>query len=233
MGHAGAIPMRRMRTIPIRTTEAICAAFLFCFNLTSAQAADGSAARQPSDDTTPYRFERLDPGDNAAETYDLNALGLVHVKTGWALFSKSEWWRPIRGRYRYAMTYVDFFDAAGRPDLAASQSAHNTISDLLFYGGLLVLAGGAVVAVHGATSSASGETIVGLGLLGGGLASAIVGGAISGPIVDENEASTLADGYNRALSDHLRVDRTSSRSGSGTSWAFVETPLQFAIRAQF
>jgi hypothetical protein len=209
------------------------AALFACFTVAPARAADGSRRRTPAaPPATAAGFERLKPGDTPAETYDLNALALVHMKAGWALFSPSEWWRPVRGKYRDAMTFVDFFDAVGRPDLAASQSLRNTWSDVLFYGGLIALAGGIVVAAHGATSQARTETYAGLGLAGGGLACSIAGGAISGPIASEEEASRLADAYNQSLGAHLGVaGKTSSAASLG--WRDARTPWQLTFRAAF
>jgi hypothetical protein len=213
----------------MRHVIALGAALCVCLGAGAARADDPSPApprAASSPRASPDRFQGLKQGDSAAETYDLNALGLVHMKGGWSLFSPSEWWRPVRGKYRDAMKYVDFFEAVGRPDLAASQGSRNTWSDVLFYGGLLVLAGGVVLAVHGGTSQAAAETYTGLGVAGGGLVCSIVGGAISGPVVSEDEAASLADRYNLALGAHLRIDGKSARSLSSTPW-------QLAFRASF
>jgi hypothetical protein len=216
----------------MRDVIALAAAFSACLGTLPARADDGSrtppaAGSRAGTKGAAVRFDKLAQGDSPAETYDLNALGLVHMKSGWSLFSPSEWWRPVRGKYRDAMTYVDFFEAVGRPDLASAQASHNTVSDVLFYGGLLVLAGGIVVAVHGGTSQSTAETYAGLGTAGGGLVCSIVGGAISGPIVNEDEAARMADGYNLELGAHLRVDGKSGRSSSSAG------PWQLTLRATF
>lgn len=157
------------------------------------------AAAQP-------RFEHLTIGDSPAETYELSALGLVHMDAGNVLlFVHREWWRPVRGKYRESMTFVDFFEATGRPDLAAAQSARNTWSDLLFYGGLVAILGGAILGVHGGATGNDPEAYAGIGVAGAGLVSAIVGGTIGGPVVDEDTASRLGQDYNDALRAHLKV----------------------------
>jgi hypothetical protein len=207
------------------------AALSACLGAGTARAAD-APPNAPAASTKPAaaRFAGLQQGDSAAETYDLNALGLVHMKTSWSLFSPSEWWRPVRGKYRDTMTYVDFFDAVGRPDLGASQSARNTLSDVLFWGGLVALAGGIGLAVHGGTAQSSAETYAGAGIAGGGLACSLVGGAISGPIVGEDEAASLADRYNGALGAHLRLGGKSALAVPAGGW---RTPWGLELRAAF
>ena len=67
------------------------------------------------------RFDELEAGATAVETYRLNALGIASegVSPAWpTLFGGgSGWWRPVRGPYRGAMPYEAFFRTSPSPQL--------------------------------------------------------------------------------------------------------------------
>jgi hypothetical protein len=154
-------------------------------------------------------------GEDPQETYDLNALGLVHGRlTKAVLFgiplTTTETWRPVRGKYRYELSRADFFERVGRADLASQQRSTDTWSDVLFYGGLLIAVSGIAYPLFlGDTEEvfqAKNLVITG-SLLLGGIVISNVGTAISGPVTDVATATSFARQYNLALARRVQAQK--------------------------
>jgi hypothetical protein len=173
--------------------------------------------------------KELAQGETPQETWELNALGLVHSRETRASFLgipivRVETWTPVVGKYRYSLSRTDFYVRAGRPDLAARQSARDTTSDALFYGGFLVAVGGIALPLllQGDHLDDRG-VLLGAGVFLGGMVIGNVGAALSGPVVDQAEASVLAQRYNDALqrrvfSRSLPGPRSATSASPGISW---------------
>jgi hypothetical protein len=155
-------------------------------------------------------FEGLERGPDTGETYRLNALQIVsHEVSGVfpTLFvSPSKWWRPVRGKFRWATSYDDFYRKLGRPDLAAAHARRQVLSSTLFWGGLAAEVGGAVLFFTGLGDGFSTRAKIGLGLFGGGLVVSTVGSVIQPPLVSEEDALRMANAYNRLLEQHLGLE---------------------------
>jgi hypothetical protein len=165
----------------------------------------GLAAPARAQEVAPL-FDGLDPGATPIETYRLNALGIVsHELSSASLFgSTSKWWRPVRGKFRYATRYDDFFRKLGRADLAEQHEQRRLLSGVLHWGGAAVFVGGGVLLFTGVSDGGfPTRSKVGVGLLAAGALGYIVGGAIQPPLVSEEEAVAMANEYNRRLRLHL------------------------------
>ena len=154
-------------------------------------------------------------GENPQETYELNALGLVHGRlTKAVLFgiplSTTETWRPVRGKYRYELSRADFFERVGRADLASKQRLTDTWSDVLFYGGVLIAVSGIAYPLFLGDAEEVFRTknlVITGSLLLGGIAMSNVGTAISGPVTDVATATRFARQYNRALAGRVQAQK--------------------------
>ncbi len=177
-----------------------------------------ASATGHADETTlgslPSELER---GENAAETLQLNTLGLVHQRlTKISLIGipivREDTWYPVVGKYRYGLSREEFYLRVGKPELAAQQSSRDTTSNILFYGGFAVALSGIVVPL--VTQDEDGVTeggiLIGAALFVGGVVMSNIGSAMSGPVIDQTEAEALAQRYNGALA--LRVSRGASSS---------------------
>jgi hypothetical protein len=153
-------------------------------------------------------FEDLEPGATALQTYELNALSVAGEDAAPALPTffggTGRWWRPVRGKFRRAVRYDQFFRALGRPDLAQQHREQRLVSGIFFWGGAAIFAGGAVVLFTGLRGGGfPTRARVGAGLMLGGLVENSIGGAIQPPLVSEADAAVLATEYNRHLRLHL------------------------------
>jgi hypothetical protein len=153
-------------------------------------------------------FEGLEPGPTPLDTYKLNALEIVsqEISSGYpCLFGcTSSWWRPVRGKFRYATRYDDFFRVLGRADLAAQHDQHALISGIFFWSGAAVFVAGGVLLFTGLREGGfPTRAKVGVGLMLGGLIENGIGGAIQPPVLSEADAVALASEYNRRLRLHL------------------------------
>jgi hypothetical protein len=167
----------------------------------------GLAGPARADELQPV-FDGLDPGPTPLETYKLNALGIVSHEVSSAfptLFGgTSKWWRPVRGKFRYATRYDEFFRKLGRADLADEHEQRWLVSGVLYWGGLATFVGGGVLLFTGTSDGGfPTRSKVGVGLMAGGLIANIVGGHIQPPLVSEEDALAMAAAYNRRLRLHL------------------------------
>lgn len=153
-------------------------------------------------------FQQLEKGPDAAETFRLNALGIVSYQTSGALptlfiFGGSGW-RATRGKFRHATSHEDFFRLLGRDDLAARHRTRRLVSGLLIWGGLAAEVAGGVLFFTGLYESGfNTRAKVGLGLFVGGFAASAVGATVQHPPFSEAEAVEMAGEYNRRLQLHL------------------------------
>jgi hypothetical protein len=153
-------------------------------------------------------FDKLEPGASGQLTYDANAYEVIHVEStsiGVLWNSTTTWWRPVRGVYRMPTTYGDFYRALGRPDLADQEETRHATSDVLYWGGLLLMLGGLFGGGYEFYKNHEVGALVGAGAFVGGLVSVRIGGALSRPGLPEADARDLAARYDRALGQHLGV----------------------------
>ena len=170
-------------------------------------------------------------GEDPQETYELNAIGLVHGRlTKVVLFgiplSTTETWRPVRGKYRYELSRADFFERVGRADLASKQRSTDTWSDVLFYGGVLIAVSGIAYPLFLGDAEEVFKTknlVITGSLLLGGIVMSNVGTAISGPVTDVAAATSFARQYNRALALRVQAQKGATLRlalGSGAGAVF-------------
>jgi hypothetical protein len=167
-------------------------------------------------------FASLEPGATPSDTYALNAFGLIHHEvSAWppTLVFGGTWWRVTRGKFRHATSYVDFFQAVGRPDLAADYKRRRILANTLIWGGLAAEVGGVVLAVTGLMNDGFGTRAkVGLGLFAGGFVASAVGATIQHPDVSEEEARAMVADYNRRLRLHLGLQAGAPTVGLRGRW---------------
>jgi hypothetical protein len=186
-------------------------AALLCAALASSWGRPGRAQEvQPE-------FTDLEAGPTAVETYRLNALGIVHEGMSGSFptifVGRSNWWRPVRGKFRHATSYDDFFLKLGRDDLGARDRHRRAVAATLFWGGVLVFVGGIGVAASGLASHHDTRAEVGLGMFAGGFVLTSIGSSIQPPLLSEEDAEAMANAYNRRLQVHLGLTPMSSASG--------------------
>jgi hypothetical protein len=150
-------------------------------------------------------FDGLEPGITPLETYRLNELGIVReeISGRFLYIGRRSWWRPVRGKFRHATVYEDFYRKLGRPDLAEQNEQRSLVSGVFHYGGLAAVLGGGVLLFLGFKDEHFTRVKVGAGVLGGGLVMTIVGAAIQPPLVSQEEAAAMTAEYNRRLRLHL------------------------------
>jgi hypothetical protein len=170
-----------------------------------------------SDEVNPA-FTDLEPGASAIETYRLNALGIVREEISSSFptifIGRGNWWRPVRGKFRYSTSYNDFFLKLGRDDLGARDRHRRAVAGTLFWGGLLLSAGGLVLGLSGFATHHDTRGEVGLGMFAGGFVLTSIGSSIQPPLLGEDEAEALADAYNRKLQIHLGLGPLSGPGGT-------------------
>ena len=155
-------------------------------------------------------FDDLEEGIGPLETFRLNELGIVSQEISGAypclLGCTSTGWRPVRGKFRWALRYDDFFHKLGRVDLAHQHRQARLISGIFFWGGAAVFVGGAALLFTGLREGGfPTRAKVGAGMMLGGLVENGVGAAIQPPLVSEDEAVAMVAEYNRRLRLHLGV----------------------------
>jgi hypothetical protein len=162
-------------------------------------------------------FDGLERGADAAETYRLNALGIVHegMSGSFPTFfvGRGTWWRPVRGKFRWATTYDDFFLKMGRDDLGDQHRHRQAVATTLFWGGLLGSVGGLVVFLSGVANHRTTRAEVGLGMLAGGFVVTTIGSNIQPPLVSDEDADAMANEYNRRLQLHLGLAPVAASPG--------------------
>jgi hypothetical protein len=157
-------------------------------------------------------------GEDTQETYELNTLGLVSHKVSSAsplsFVFGGEWWRPVRGKYREAMTYEAFYAALGRPDLAERHAQRELTSNILIFGGVALEIGGAVVFFYSLFENEGMTAVgwIGLGAFVGGFTMTAIGASMDKPPITEDEAIDMASRYNSALKSHLGLSPLSLRT---------------------
>jgi hypothetical protein len=160
-------------------------------------------------------FEGLEPGPDAAETYRLNALTIVREEISGAFLTfnvgRSNWWRPVRGKFRSPTKYDDFYLKVGRDDLGERDRHRRVLSSTLYWSGMLVWVGGLGVFLWGLDGHHTGRVELGLGMFAGGFVLATVASNIQPPLVSDEEAEALARTYNRQLQAHLGLAPVATR----------------------
>jgi hypothetical protein len=152
-------------------------------------------------------FAAIEPGQDPRETYRLNAFEIVHQQVS-GIFptifvGRGNWWRPVRGKFRYPTAYDDFFLKLGRSDLRDRDHDRRLVSSTLFWGGAVVSLGGLALLLSGLATHHDTRTEIGVGVFAGGLVATAVGSAIQPPLVSEEDAVEMARAYNRLLQVHL------------------------------
>ena len=182
--------------------------------------------------------EKLEEGDTPQETWALNTLDLVETRDTRATLIgipivRVDSWLPVVGKYRYGLSRSEFFERAGRPDLAARQSARDTTSDVLFWSGALLSLGGVALPfiLQGDNVDTTG-VLLGAGVFVGGVILNNVGAAMSGPVVDEAQAAALARRYNdalerRVLSHTLRGPLDAPFASEGRAYPSISYVFRF------
>jgi hypothetical protein len=162
-------------------------------------------------------FDGLERGWDAAETFRLNALGIVHEGMSGSFptifVGRGSWWRPVRGKFRWGTTYDDFYRKVGRDDLGERDRHRRALAGTLFWGGVIVGVGGLAVLLSGLASHHTTRAEVGLGMFGGGFVLTTVASNIQPPLVSEEEAEALARAYNRGLQVHLGLEPVAANDG--------------------
>ncbi|HEX2657750.1 MAG TPA: hypothetical protein VHU40_05740 [Polyangia bacterium] len=169
------------------------------FATTAAARAEGGEATHPG-------FEGLERADTASATFDRNRYEIIHVtatSVGTFWNSTTEWWRPVRGTYRYPTKYADFYRALGRPDLAAQAESRHAAAETLFWSGVALMVGGLLGGSYELYKERKVGAIIGASAFVGGFVALRIGSALSRPTVEEPAAEAMADQYNRALGQHL------------------------------
>jgi hypothetical protein len=141
----------------------------------------------------------LERGEDAFETYELNALGLIHIGP-----RDAGSWAPARGKYRRAMTYEQFYRAVERPDLADDHARRQGLFSLLYFGGWgAILAGGVLFFVGFEDSEPGALSWVGAGVVGGGVGLILFSASVDDVALSEQEATDLALQQNARLRRRL------------------------------
>ena len=160
-------------------------------------------------------FEGLEPGWDAAETYRLNALTIVHEEISGSFLTfnvgRSNWWRPVRGKFRSPTKYDDFYLKVGRDDLGERDRHRHVVSSTLYWSGMLVWVGGLGVFLWGLDVHHTTRAEVGLGMFAGGFVMTTIASNIQPPLVSDEEAEALAKTYNRQLQAHLGLAPVATR----------------------
>jgi hypothetical protein len=188
-------------------------AWVLCLALGAAPVRPARAEEAPA--KVDANFDGLEPGPDAAETYRLNALTIVHEQmSGWLLtfnVGRNNWWRPVRGKFRRPTSYDDFYLKVGRDDLGTRDRHRAALSSTLYWGGVLASIGGLGVFLWGLDSHHTTRVEVGLGVFAGGFLMTTVGSNIQPPLVSDDEAEVLANTYNRQLQAHLGLAPVATR----------------------
>lgn len=151
-------------------------------------------------------FDKLERAGTPKATYDANTYDVVHVEVtaGGTLWdTKSVWWRPVRGIYRFPNSYIDFYRALGRPDLAEQAESRHAKAQALFCGGVIMAVGGLLGGSYALYKGNTVGAIVGAWFLVGGFVTANISATLSRPVLPESAAEDMAARYNRALGQHL------------------------------
>jgi hypothetical protein len=167
--------------------------------------APARARAQTPTDVRPT-FVEIERRADPRATYDLNAFEVIHVEAtsvGVLWNTTTTCWRVSRGAYRHPMKYEDFYRSLGRPDLADAHASRHATSQLLFWGGFALMAGGLFGGGYELYKGHDVGAIVGAGVFVGGFVSMKIGGAMSGPTPSEEEAQDMVRRYNDALGRHL------------------------------
>lgn len=162
-------------------------------------------------------FDGLEAGKDAADTYSLNALGVVHEQISASFptifLGRESSWRPVRGKFRWATKYDDFYLKLGRDDLGQRDRSRRVVAGMLSWGGLLVMVGGVVVVFTDFISDRGTRFAVAGGMIVGGTVLGAIGSNIGPPLVSEEDAEAMAKEYNRRLQVHLGLPPMAADTG--------------------
>jgi hypothetical protein len=160
----------------------------------------------------------LELGDTPEETYDLNALDFIEVRSNrFAIVGipivRHAVWVPVVGKYRYDLSYSDFFERVGEPELARKQRSINTWSTVLSLGGSIVMLVGIFMpmALRSNNEVTTTGLVLGGSLIVGGLVMCGTGNMIWRPVASANEAMVLAERYNMVLPERIRQGEADAR----------------------
>jgi hypothetical protein len=176
--------------------------------------------------TPPRPPDVAEDAETPEDIFEQESLSLVVVGTGPTSTAADDTspWRPVRGKYRWKMSYADFYTSVGRPDLAAAQSRRDVTSGVLVLGGLAVALGGLFFVVRGlgGGDGFTTEAGVGVGLVAGGGVACLVGASMAETVISAGEAQRLAASHNEALRVRLGLpaDVESSRPRAPSPFPF-------------
>lgn len=144
-------------------------------------------------------FDTLRPGESIAETYELNALGIVNQSQRGLWGPTTYSWRMVRGKYREPLGDKSFFLTLGRADLVHRQATREAWSTVLDWTGCAMDVAGIILLFYGFGQKDGTLAASGLGLMAGGTTAVVVGEGMTGTIVTEDEARGFATTYNALL----------------------------------
>lgn len=163
----------------------------------------------------------LELGDSPEETYALNALDFIEVRSNrFAIVGipivRQAVWVPVVGKYRDDLSYSDFFERVGEPELARKQRSLNTWSTVLSLGGGIVMLVGIIMpmALRSNNEVTTTGLVLGGSLIVGGLAMSSTGTMIWRPVASANEATLLAERYNIVLAERIRQGEADAQQQS-------------------
>jgi len=138
------------------------------------------------------------PRPEMHESYELSALGLIRIERPG---STKSFWRVFRGARRESVDQERFYELIGRPDLVEEQHSQNTLAAGLQWGGIGVIAGGAVLVLAGLTRSQTSTPLIaaGVGVVAAGYVLNVSGNHVAGPVITQAEAADAIERYNEAL----------------------------------
>ncbi len=146
----------------------------------------------------------IDPDEVVTQEETMSPGRLPEQLTSLCVIDRGDnYWTPCHSEDRYPMTFPQFFQSLGRPDLLNSYRNRQRTKAWLFYGGLGVGVAGIGVSVAGFASESSGLAVAGLGTFGVGMLLLVANGFVDHLPIGSVEAARLAASY------HLQAPSTS------------------------
>jgi hypothetical protein len=174
----------------------------------------GAGARKArGEEAIAPRFDDVEVHENAAATYKANEYEIVHVGSTSQPNEDGSWWRPVRGNYRLSIDHDVFFTSLGRPDLAAQYRSRRAFGRTLEVSGYMTAVAGVIVTPFSIYKGSLVGTLVGAGMLLGGVIARSVGTDMQKPTFPESDALDMAARYNDALRTHLGLGAAVSVGG--------------------
>ena len=149
-------------------------------------------------------FPTVEEGAAPADVYAKYALSVVHVG--------EDGWRVNRGQYRENVSRQDFFVTVGRADLAARERGRSGLRNgFIWTGAGLAATGGLFLYASISRGGYDPPSSWGLGLMGAGAVSILIGSAIHGPDVTSDEVEAVVGRYNDLLKAHIEEETGTSK----------------------